>query len=204
MNKQIVALKMSVKDGYTPKKGVDYFDGKDGEPGKVPTNEQLVKLIKPLIPKPIKGDPGKDSYVPGPKGDSIKGDPGKDGSPDTPSEIVNKINTLTNVIEIKTIKGLFDTIKALQLSIRDRKGGSGKSGGGMGNIQHEEYATSSATTSISTSYKIAGMGNALWVSYNGQDLSKGTHFTVGSDQKAINLLITLQDSTHVKVTYIRT
>jgi len=37
------------------------------------------------------------------------GENGKDGSPDTPEQIVEKINTLKNVIERKTIKGL-DTV----------------------------------------------------------------------------------------------
>lgn len=36
------------RDGYTPKKGVDYFDG---EPGKTPTESELLKLIEPLIPE---------------------------------------------------------------------------------------------------------------------------------------------------------
>lgn len=42
------------KDGKTPIKGVDYFDGKS------PTKDELIALIKPLIPQPIKGEPGKD------------------------------------------------------------------------------------------------------------------------------------------------
>lgn len=64
--------------GYTPKKGVDYFDGKEGAPG-------------------IPGHPGKDGRTPI-KGvdyfDGKKGTPGKDGSPDTGAEIVVKVNDL--------------------------------------------------------------------------------------------------------------
>jgi len=40
-----------VSDGYTPQKGIDYDDGKDGE---TPSEEKIVALIEPRIPKPIK------------------------------------------------------------------------------------------------------------------------------------------------------
>lgn len=35
-----------------------------GEDGDTPTEEQLDSIIKPLIPKPLKGDPGKAGYTP--------------------------------------------------------------------------------------------------------------------------------------------
>lgn len=43
------------RNGETPIKGVDYFDGK------TPTKKELVSLIEPLIPDPIPGRPGKDA-----------------------------------------------------------------------------------------------------------------------------------------------
>lgn len=48
------------KDGYTPVKNVDYFDGNNGVDGKTPTAEELISIIEPLIPEPIKGDKGDD------------------------------------------------------------------------------------------------------------------------------------------------
>ncbi len=84
--------------------------GKDGEdstipgpPGAdapLPTDEQIISLIKPLIPDPIpgppgppgrsmvafRGAPGQDSKIPGP--------PGKDGSPDTAEQIRDKLELL--------------------------------------------------------------------------------------------------------------
>lgn len=45
------------EDGYTPIKWVDYFDG---ENGKTPTEEELLSLIIPRIPKPIPWKDGKD------------------------------------------------------------------------------------------------------------------------------------------------
>ena len=74
-------------DGYTPVKDVDYFNGKDG----------------------VDGKNGKDG-LDGIDGKSIKGPAGKDGSPDTPKQIVDKLNTLEEVLESKVIKG-FPTLK---------------------------------------------------------------------------------------------
>lgn len=47
------------KDGYTPQKGVDYFDGKDGKDG----------------------ENGQDGYIPQKGIDYFDGAPGKDGQP---------------------------------------------------------------------------------------------------------------------------
>jgi hypothetical protein len=58
------------EDGYTPVKGVDYFDGKDGAASTVPG------------PQGPKGDTGAASTVPGPKGDTgPQGLPGVDADP---------------------------------------------------------------------------------------------------------------------------
>lgn len=38
--------------GYTPIKGKDYFDGKDGVDGRTPTEQELEDIIIPLIPEP--------------------------------------------------------------------------------------------------------------------------------------------------------
>jgi len=59
--------------GKTPVAGVDYRIPKDG---RTPTNDELISLIKPLIPDPVPGVTGND------------------GSPDTGAEIVSKINEL--------------------------------------------------------------------------------------------------------------
>lgn len=67
---------------------------KDGIDGKTPSKEEVIDLIKPLIPEPIKGE---DGYTPI-KGkdyfDGEKGEDGKDGiSPDT-QEIIDKVLSL--------------------------------------------------------------------------------------------------------------
>lgn len=198
--------------GYTPVKGKDYVDGKDGH---TPTAPELERVILPLIPKIENGKDGKDAdekkitqevikkiRLPKDGRDGERGKDGKDGSPDKPLVVAAKLNTLTEAVDPKVIKGYQKTLERIYTSIREKKSSPG--GGGMGNVQHQEFSTSSATTSITTSRKIAGGGNALWAYYNGQQLMKGTHFNVGSDQKTITFLIALQDSTKVSVTYIRT
>jgi hypothetical protein len=66
------------KDGKTPIKGIDYFDGENGKDG-------------------INGVDGIDG---------LNGRDGKDGSPDTPNQIADKLNTLTEKVEIKVIRDL--------------------------------------------------------------------------------------------------
>lgn len=62
------AIEIRGESGYSPIKGKDYFDGKTPivgidfpipKDGKTPTSEELLSIIKPLIPLPIKGDDGK-------------------------------------------------------------------------------------------------------------------------------------------------
>lgn len=84
---------------------------KDGEPGK-----------DSMVPGP-KGDPGKDgkdSTVPGPKGDR-----GDDGSPDTGEDIVTKINSTTKTIQAKNVAGLEQAIAELRAIGRNPQGGGG-------------------------------------------------------------------------------
>lgn len=79
-------------DGYTPVKGVDYFDGKDGKDGYTPIkNKDYFDGKDGKTPK-IDYDKIKSEIIleiPIPK----DGKNGKDGSPDTREEIVNKINS---------------------------------------------------------------------------------------------------------------
>jgi len=111
-------------------KGVNHIEIKAirGKDGLTPTDEQLEKLIKPLIPEPVKGDtgergqdgsPGKDGKE-GKKGEAGKpgkdgvngtnGLNGKDGSPDTPDEVVDKIHESKKLIDPKKIKGLSEAL----------------------------------------------------------------------------------------------
>lgn len=50
MHDKMTAHMSTVKSGYTPRKNVDYFDGKPGMTI-MPTDEQLTALMIPLLPK---------------------------------------------------------------------------------------------------------------------------------------------------------
>lgn len=66
------------KDGYTPVKGIDYFDGKDGAPGKDGTDGYTPqKGVDYFDGAP--GADGKDGYTPVKGVDYFDGEPGKDG-----------------------------------------------------------------------------------------------------------------------------
>lgn len=215
--------------GYTPVKGVDYGDGKTPVRGVDYWTEGDISVITSvlagMIPEPIPGKtpiagedyPSREQFIDfirtqvtsffSDKKEMLKTDlsplikkitEGLD-----PKKIVKGINTLEDVLEQKTIKGLSTLIKNLQDSIRQKGGGSG-GGGGVGMPVHQNFATSSATTTVSTAYKIAANGNFVFVFYNGQLFMKGTHYTVGGDQKTITFLQALQDSTNVSIIYIRT
>lgn len=92
------------KDGYTPVKGKDYFDGKDGKNGKSPDPETVASKLKSdkEFTKKVKGKDGKD---------------GKDGSPDTPYQVRDKLSTLkgNERLDAKHIKNIN---KQISLSIK--------------------------------------------------------------------------------------
>ena len=170
--------------------------------GKTPTNKELLKLIRPLIPKKAKdGETPSDVRLLAlikrlmPKIRAFV--------PETPRQTALKLNETEGLVEQKVIKNLLRDLDVLRRAIR-QKGGGKSSGGGMGNLEHENTATSSATTTVSTTQRIAANGDALWLYYNGQFMMKGTHYTVGGDQKTITFLISLQDDTNVSILYIRT
>lgn len=189
------------RDGYTPIKGKDYFDGVsadeekiiktvlgkigDVEDGKDADEEYIIKRI---LNKMKSTEPGK------------QGKPGKDGSPDTPEQIADKLNTLEERVDMKVIKGLktyFDNLNKKLQSIKSSKGG----GGGMGNVTHQTFSVGSTTTSSSLNSNVAANGNAIWARYQGQMLVKDTHYTVSGS--TITWLETFNDNTFVDVTYIR-
>lgn len=174
--------------------------GIKGDDGHTPTKAELVALIKPLIPKPKEGKTPSDAKLLSLIKPLIpEATPGAPGSPDTPEQVAAKIRKAG--LSIKDISGLSEALRNIASSYR--KGGS-KGGGGMGAVQHETVAVSSATTSISTSYKIAGNGYALWAHYQGQLIMRGAHYTVSADQKTIPLLFTPQDGTSIDLIYHRT
>jgi len=105
VERRINARLAELKDGYTPQKGVDYFDG---EPGKSPTTDEIRALIKPLIPEVQDGHTPTEEeltslikpLIPEPI----------PGSPDMADDIRNKLELLQGDerLDASAIKGLKD------------------------------------------------------------------------------------------------
>lgn len=195
-----------------------------GEPGKDAEDlDEVVTRAVPIILAHIrqpsdgkpgsKGEPGEDGYTPIPGKDyptiqqvkeiasavaekTLMGKRGKDGSPDTPDQVVEKINKAENKIKPEKVEGLVDKMNDLAR----RKGGG--SGGGMGNVVPHSVAISSATITITLPNNVASNGRAIWFNYQGQQQAYGTHFTVSG--KVITLLFTPSDDTWADILYIRT
>ena len=122
--KRVKVIDPRPRHGYTPVKGVDYFDGE------TPTDEQLIALIKPLIPK---AENGKDGITPTidellalirPLIPQVQN--GETPSDErlislikplipkytqiTTDDVINDINSKKDIINIQTIKGLSQEI----------------------------------------------------------------------------------------------
>ena len=165
------------RDGNRGPKGDDGLDGYTPIPGKdYPTIPQVKEIASAVAEK------------------TLVGKKGEDGSPDTPDQVVEKVNDATKKIKPDRVEGLVEKINDIVKR--------GSKGGGMGNVQHEHTSVSSATTSVSTTFNIGGGGYALWVYYNGQFIARGIDYTVSG--KTLPLLFTPQDGTVMDVIYIRT
>lgn len=201
---EFIAL-TKAEDGHTPTKGelLDLIQPlipviRQPEDGHTPTRKELLGLIEPLIPVVKDGHtPTKDELLAiiTPLIKKLKPEVS-----DTPDQIADKLNTLEQKVQRKVIIGLDDELRGIRSSIRTS---GGKKGGGMGDVQHESKAVSSATTSISTTYKIAGNGYAVWAYYQGQLIVRGTHYTVNGDHQTLPLTFTPQDATTIDLIYIR-
>lgn len=90
----------SFKEEIRPIKGQDYFDGKDGEDGKDADETKIIDKVLSLVPV---------------------AENGKDGSPDSPIDIKNKLETLQDDerLDAKAIKGLPNFDKRFE-SIQDQ------------------------------------------------------------------------------------
>ena len=107
--------------------------------------------------------------------------------------------SLEEKISIKSIKGLREAIRILQRAVQDKKV---MGGGGMGNWTHQSFSTSSATTTITLDNDVAANGNAILVRYQGQLLFHNSQYTISG--RVITFTFTLDDSTTVDCTYVRT
>ena len=94
------------KDGYTPVKGVDYFDGEDGD-----TPEIDIDAIATLAASKIEPTIVPETELP---------------NEETPETIVEKINTQKSAVDISVIKDLKGILDTIQKNIRSIAGKSSK------------------------------------------------------------------------------
>lgn len=168
--------------------GVEKLKGEQGETGDSRTKEEVIELLKPFIPEPIKGEDGRTPIkgvdyfdgVDGKDGESIvgpagkdgrdgvdgetivgpKGKDGKDGSPDKPIDIAKKLNTLDGKVKRKVIEGLNDEIARLNKRITEMgRARVGSSRGGGGNLV--KYHDLSSQTNNTRTFTVPTHRNAL-------------------------------------------
>jgi len=146
------------KDGYTPQRGVDYFDGRNGEDGKdgadgkdaVIDYAPIIKEVSKIVPEL-----------------------------DTPIQIADKLNTLTEKVDRKVIKGLEQWMISIKALIKGKMGSSG-GGGGMGNwiTESPSGATNDLNTTFTLTNSVASKDKAIILLYQGQVLEWGNQFTI--------------------------
>lgn len=183
------SLTKAMKEAF---KGDPGDPGNDAEPVSV-DEDGIITRVLAQIPAP---KPGKK----GDKGDSIKGDPGNDGSPDTPKEVVAKVNQ-NGGVEMKAVKGLVELFDEFRTAIQ-RKGGGKGGGGGMGQLIPYTITCDGVTTSFTLPYKVGLKGRAIWAYYEGSYLVPNTGFTISG--KTLSTLFTGEDGTHIDVLFVRT
>jgi len=175
---QFDALKASIpkpKDGKTPIKGVDYFDGVSPDPA------EIAAMAKALIEPPPQLDPVSGELIRN-ELEALQGDDRLDKS---------------------AVKGI-DELEKKITEVSKRPSG----GGGMSRIalelamskmiKHEVFATTSATTSITLSNKVAG-NVVIWARYNGQIQSLGVNYNVSGT--IVTPTFTLDDDSEWEFTY---
>ena len=176
--------------------------------------DQGVKGEKGDVGESIKGDKGdKGDSIKGERGDDAvgekgeQGDKGDGGSPDTPNQIIEKINKTRTKIPISKISGLDEMFTSLKRTISRISVKKGGGGGGMGNPVHETFDISAGTTSVTLASNIAANGTAIFTaSYEGQNLELTNHYTISGKTLTFHSDVQAQfvNSTIFYISYIRT
>ncbi len=193
-----------------PVKGFDYRDGKDGENGSPDTPDEVVSKVNKA---------GKKVFITSVAGlqkdldtlfgkmettDEIVNEVRNKKDPeildDTPQEIVEKVNKAGGV-QISSVENLEEELKKIRQRV-SRDGIQRGGGGGVGTTQHEQFALTAGTTSVTLAYNVAMGGYGIMGAYvQGQFIARGTHYTVSG--KTISLLFTPDNGTTMDVVYTR-
>ena len=129
----------------------------------------------------------------------LDGTKGKDGSPDTPKDIVKKLNTIKQSVDISVIKGLTDILKIFKSNIIKSKQSS--RGGGMGNWIHQSFACNGVLTSFTLTFGVTAQGKAAIVRYNGQVQDDTTHYSISGT--TLSMTFTPDNGSTISIAYVR-
>lgn len=191
------------------------------EDGKTPTTEELLSLIRPLIPKVKDGEAPSDERLRGLIEPLIP--PPQAGKDADEEAIISKIeNDLPKLgerirdgleliqeeeekLKILAVGHLEERLRRLEAQATQSRGGGGMSQialiQAMGKLfVHQKFSTSSATTTLTLSNKVAG-SVCIWLRYQGQMLHYGDQYTVAGS--LITFTFTLDNSTEVDVSYLK-
>lgn len=150
--------------------------------------------IGPMGPKPVAGvdykipKNGKD----GKDGVGIQGPPGqtgKDGSPDTPEQIADKLNTLTEEVNMTVIKGLKSEILRLEALANRVRATKSKKGGGGDVLMIEDL--SSLTDGNTKTFTVPYSRKAIKVEMSDApfNLYEGNGFTLDAARTTLTLTV---------------
>lgn len=191
------------KNGITPVKGKDYFDGKNYVLKESDKSEIASKIKPQIVEKVIEHTVHEIPIV---REVALR---------DEPKQIADKLNTLKQVVKQDVIIGLENRLRTIDIiaknalqKAREKSKSNGGGGGGMGNVQHETKSVNFGTVSVTTTYPIANNGRAIFsFSYENATLELTNHYTVGTDRKTItfddDIRNSFTDNTTVYISYAR-
>lgn len=220
-----ISKKESPKEIEISIKGIKVISikGDDGKVGQIGPRGPKGDSIKGDKGDSIKGDRGPvgPQGPPGKDGESIKGNDGtngKDGSPDTPEEVVDKVNSSSNKIDPKQVKGL---LNLMSLSEQRDMNPVGKDAGGgpkyvfrsNGTVISDHVTEIDYTSGITAVYSgngritlsASGGGSGTW--YEDEILTRtdGINYTLAhAPTSVVNLYLNGQKLTGGGVDFTRT
>ena len=164
--------------------------------GKTPTQRELLELINPLIPEKVDGNYIMEKILA-----QLK-------LPKTPTAeaiadmVLEKLKE--EKITIDEIEGLRNILSTLNKNIVEMKGKAAQKvgGGGMGNPTAFSFTGDGVTTSFTLSARVAANGKAIIAHYQGQYIHINQHFTISG--VTLSTTFTPEDGATIEGWFIRT
>lgn len=173
---------------------------KDGKDGHTPTKEEMLALIKPLIPEVRNGEDGKDAD-PNEVAEIVLS---RIPSPYTAEIIRDMLEGLQEdeKLTIEAIKGLREELDEIRKTKKGFTSGGSLFGGISHTPTHETFTMNGSDTTVTLSQGVSAQGNAIIaLRYQGQVLDMTTHYTVNGN-KITFVGFTPENGTIISVTYI--